>query len=334
MAQHVPTAVPDLSDVVALAAGNLTSYALEASGEEFAWGNGAQGQLGNGTRTHYVSTPVQVDFPSGTVITAIAEANGYAIALDSTGRAWAWGNINGAGLGCLGAAKKPITVPHLVPGVAGLEAVAGASAHIMFLTSSGTVYECQEGLGSPTLISGLPAGEPVTAVSAGDSFSSVLLADGQVWNWGKGTFGQLGDGSFSGGNTPVEVDLPAGTYATQIYAGGDDASNAHEIALLNTGVAVAWGNNSCKQLGNGSKVNSDVPVYVNVPTGVSFDYVAAGGSTSYGIDTDGNLWSWGDNDLGQAGVPNTHAHLYPPVKVDSGVTLLSTTAANVVDYHQ
>lgn len=325
-----PTVVPGLSDVIALAAGNVTSYALEADGEEFAWGNGAEGQLGNGTRTHYISTPVQVDFPGSTVITAIAEANGYAVSVDSTGRAWAWGNTAPADANCLGKVENK-TVPHLVPGVSGVESVAGASGHILFLTNSGEVYGCNKGAGRPYLVGGLPA--PVAAVSAGDSFSSVLLADGEVWNWGDGQFGQLGDGSFSYSSVPVQVDLPAGTYATQIYAGGDDAANAHEVALLNTGAVVAWGENGSMQLGNGSHVNSDVPVYVNVPAGVSVTYVAAGGSTSYLVDANGDLWSWGDDNLGQAGTGNTHANVYPPAMVDTGVTLLSTTAANMVDYH-
>src|SRR5579863_9311940 len=48
--QSVPTAVPGLSGVVALAAGNSANYALLSNGQEWAWGNNGYGQLGNNTR--------------------------------------------------------------------------------------------------------------------------------------------------------------------------------------------------------------------------------------------------------------------------------------------
>lgn len=328
-----PTAVPGLTDVVALAAGNEASYALLASGEEFSWGNGAVGELGNGSATVFTSTPVRVAFPTGTDIKAIAEGNGWAVAADAAGHAWAWGYTSRAGATCLGGGSGISLTPHRVPGLSGVTAVAGASGHILFLESNGKVYECNRDFDTPFQMSGWPADESATAISAGDTFLSVLLVNGEVWNWGDGDHGQLGNGTFGSGSHPVEVHLPVGTTAKQIYAGGSSTTDGQEVALLDTGAVVAWGANANEQLGNGSTSATDTPTYVKVPAGVTFIYVATGGATSYGIDSGHHLWSWGSNIGGAAGVGSGSGNVYPPRLIDSGVTLLSTTAANVLDYH-
>jgi alpha-tubulin suppressor-like RCC1 family protein len=47
--------------------------------------------------------------------------------------------------------------------------------------------------------------EYVTSVSSGGQHSLALKADGTVWGWGLNKNGQLGDGSNSNRNTPVQV---------------------------------------------------------------------------------------------------------------------------------
>ncbi len=78
-----------------------SSYALDADGYVWAWGEGGSGQLGQGssdTSTHY--TPVKVKGEDGIGvlenITAISAGYGHVLALDSSGNVWAWG-YNSAG---------------------------------------------------------------------------------------------------------------------------------------------------------------------------------------------------------------------------------------------
>ncbi|HXA73720.1 MAG TPA: hypothetical protein VNV83_05720, partial [Acidimicrobiales bacterium] len=54
-----------LSDVVQVAALNWTAYAVTSSGNVYAWGDGADGQLGNGTTTSSQTTPVEVSGVGG-----------------------------------------------------------------------------------------------------------------------------------------------------------------------------------------------------------------------------------------------------------------------------
>src|ERR1700688_1996575 len=203
--QGVPTLLPGLSGVVALAAGNSASYALLATGQEGAWGNNGEGQLGNNSRANSLFNPVQVQFPAGTVVKAIGEADDMAFAVDSNGQGWSWG-WNGAGTLCLGN-HRGRNVPTLVTGLSNLVAVEGGGGEVAWLTAGGAVYACGAvGTGdhtTPTLVTGLPAGDPAVAISAGNAYSTALLASGQIWDWGLGRAGQLGDGSFQSSALPV-----------------------------------------------------------------------------------------------------------------------------------
>lgn len=301
----------------------------------WAWGNGSFGQLGNNSRATSVVTPVEVKFPSGTVITAIGEGQDMAFVVDSTGHGWAWG-WNGRGNLCLGN-RKDEKVPTEVPGLSNLVAVTGGGGTVVWLTASGSVYTCGWRLTgtnatTPVQVTGLPADDPVKAISDGNAYSTVLLTSGQVWDWGLGGAGQLGNGSSKNSAVPVQVQLPAGTHAVQVYAGGDLGNDGHQMAILNTGAVVSWGSNLCDQLGAGRPKQESVPVPVKVLSGLTVSDVVAGGSTSYIIDSTGKVWAWGSNKGGQVRQPASRCVATPTV-VDTGATLLSATASNVMDYH-
>jgi alpha-tubulin suppressor-like RCC1 family protein len=72
----------------------------------------------------------------------------------------------------------------------------------------------------------------------------------------------------------------------------------------------SWGLNVSGELGSGTTVNSDVPVQVTLPGGVTAVAVAMGGNSdnlpdpqnaSLALGSDGNLYSWGDNLEGELG---------------------------------
>lgn len=94
----------------------------------------------------------------------------------------------------------------------------------------------------------------------------------------------------------------------------------------------AWGRNSSGQLGDGSSA-----AYRNTPVAIgsldSIVFVAAGGSHSMALRSDGTVWSWGSNERGQLGDGNygVGANSSTPVQVRvegdhtaiSGVTAIS-----------
>jgi len=79
--------------------------------------------------------------------------------------------------------------------------------------------------------------------------------DRTVWAWGHNGSGQLGNGSTTKSNVPVQVTGLSGVVAV---AGG----GYHSLAVKSDGTVWAWGYNSYGQLGNGNTTNSNVPVQV------------------------------------------------------------------------
>jgi len=132
------------------------------------------------------------------------------------------------------------------------------------------------------------------AISAGHAHSMAICEDGNVWTWGHGGSGRLGHGNTTGVNVPTVV---AGlSDITAIAAGGE-----HSMALGADGRVWAWGRNASGQLGLGA----DAADVVSIPTVVAglanIQEIAAGAAHSMALGTDGRVWTWGDNYVGQLG---------------------------------
>jgi alpha-tubulin suppressor-like RCC1 family protein len=62
---------------------------------------------------------------------------------------------------------------------------------------------------------------------------------------------------------------------------------------------------------------------------VTYRTLATGGNTAYAISTAGNVYAWGNSKYGQVGDGST-ATAKRPVEVESGATMISSTADDVV----
>jgi len=151
------------------------------------------------------------------------------------------------------------------------------------------------------------AGWGIDSIVAGGSHSLALRGDGTVWAWGRNFYGQLGNGTNSNSNVPVQVT--ALTDVTEIAAGWE-----HSLALMSNGSVWAWGGNISGQLGNGTNVASNVPVRVTALT--DGNAIAAGGWHSLALQSDGSLWAWGGNLSGQLG-NGTNLDSRVPIEISS-----------------
>ena len=155
----------------------------------------------------------------------------------------------------------------------------------------------------------------VTAVAAG-VYNGYALSAGGVWAWGAGNNGQLGNGMNLNSNVPVPV-LGLNTGVTAIAS-----RQASGYALKTDGTVWAWGLNQYGALGNGSTVNSNLPVPVIGLIGATA--IACGNYSGYAV-VGGEVWAWGSNQYGQLG-DGTTASSQVPVKV-SGLTGVTAVAA-------
>jgi hypothetical protein len=113
-------------------------------------------------------------------------------------------------------------------------------------------------------------------------------ADGSVRCWGRGTFGELGNGTRTPWtNVPVRV------------AGIDDAvdlaaSPAHACAERRDGSIACWGNNELGALGDGTRTNRDRPVRVTAsfPAGSRLARSLALAASCVRSPA-GEVWCWG-----------------------------------------
>ncbi|MCN0155339.1 cell wall anchor protein, partial [Salinispora arenicola] len=71
--------------------------------------------------------------------------------------------------------------------------------------------------------------------------------------------------------------------------------------VTSAGTALAWGDNSSGQLGDGTATDSSTPVAVDVPAGTTVTAVAAGGVHSLAVTSGGDVLAWGANGSGQLG---------------------------------
>jgi alpha-tubulin suppressor-like RCC1 family protein len=253
------------------------------------WGGNYFGQLGNGIPLPHgrgSNTPVEVSGLDGAGLKAISAGGGYSLALTEDGTVWAWG-LNQYGQ--LGDGTN---------------------------TDSSTPVQVKD----PDDPTGYLTG--INAITTGSWHSLALKDEGTILAWGSNQIGQLGDGTNTDSNTPVEVGSLDGAEAIA-------AGNFHSLTLKNDGTVWAWGSNTTGQahwisgqLGDDEITSSSTPVEVSgLPGGVKA--IAAGSDHSLALKEDGSILAWGSNTSGQLG-NGTNTSSSTPVQVNEldGVTAI------------
>ncbi|GIE72882.1 hypothetical protein Apa02nite_089900 [Actinoplanes palleronii] len=327
--------------IVQVTVGGSHSCGLGSDGTAYCWGQGANGQLGNGDTADQLA-PVAVDGPAGVTFTRLTAASNHTCGLGDDGTAYCWGQGLFGQLGNGGTADRLTPVAVDAPAGVTFTQLTAATNHSCGLGDDGSAY-CwgnnsnyqlgnggQLGAGgsytlpTPVLVNAPAAGVTFTQLTAGSTYTCGLGSDSTAYCWGQSGDGQLGIG---GGSTtqasPVAVDAPAGVTFTQLSAG----SGGPTCGVGDDGQAYCWGFNAAGQLGNGDTETQYSPMAVNAPAGVTFTHVSAASNYSCGLAGDGGAYCWGSNDSGQLGDGST-ADKLSPVAVDapSGVTFTQLDA--------
>jgi alpha-tubulin suppressor-like RCC1 family protein len=335
--EQLPTPTPTpielpsgAGSIAQLAAGEGFSLVLTASGQLYAFGENAYGQLGNAQSNGSNApnpTPALVRLPGATgAIVQVAAGARHSLVLTATGQLYSFGENRygqlGTATGSGSEAANPTPTLVGLPPVAGqATAIAAGATDSLVLTDTGKLYAFGEnrygqlgtatGSGSeaaepqPAQVS-LPsaAGQPI-AIAAGARHSLVLTSSGTVIAFGENDFGQLGRQtnveSESANPTPVEVTLPPGAGAArEIAAGG-----AHSLVLSASGALYAFGENEFGQLGSATNAGEETanarPAAINLPNGATPLAIDAGESASAVVTASGQLLTFGSNLDGQLG---------------------------------
>ncbi|WP_225409010.1 RCC1 domain-containing protein [Stigmatella hybrida] len=305
----VPGQVVGLEGVIAVAAGLSHSLALREDGTVWAWGNGGEGQLGDGSALDW-DKPVQVSEVTGVI--ALAAGDNHSMALRGDGTVWAWGDNEGGQLG--DGTDNDQAVPEQVRGLPGdCTALGGGLDQSLAVCGDGNVwawgYNDSGELGetmseeqyTPVQVKGLTR---IKAVASGDSHSLALSEDGSVWAWGDNSEKQLGDDDTEAAPRPTPVQVQGVTGVTDVAAG-----TSHSVALTADGTLWAWGLNDNGELGDGTDTSRASPARVQGLKDI--EVLAVGDSHAVAMEGDGTVWAWGSNSSGQLGNGTARLTLVP-----------------------
>jgi alpha-tubulin suppressor-like RCC1 family protein len=235
-----------LSNAVDITAGLDYTCAVMTYGQVMCWGNNAQGQLADGTK---------IDRTRPTLATLIS-----GIANLDAGQNKSCGLTGNGLLRCLsnGMAQE---IGRINPPTGGSPeasvdvAVNRFGSLIMALIKEGIPVAFNGGrfkvIGNVT---------QAVDVDSGLGHTCVLLSDGTVKCWGSNAYGQLGTNSTVSSVNPQPVLNLSGAW--QLAVGKNHACVLITSNNPGTDDIKCWGLNGDGQLGNGTNINSSVPVLV------------------------------------------------------------------------
>ena len=247
---------------------------------------------------------------------AIHREGGCALNSDRTVSCWGYGQYGAYGDGTLGYSADLKT-----PNITNVVDLAAGQDHLCTVVDNGTAWcwgrDQSSQLGDNATNSGGVNGgadagssSPVAVVGGISNFIQIeayaqttcgLTDNGTVWCWGKNLNGQLGDGTTTDRDYPVQVQNI--TDALDVYVGDGTA-----CAVVNKRLDLkCWGN---YYLGDDSSTASSTPVTVTETNGwgstYTFDDVAIGQASVCAYNLVNNqVFCWGGNAEGQLGLGNT-----------------------------
>jgi len=239
----VPVAVDDTGvlngkNIVDISLGERHACAIDSDGKVYCWGSNEKGQLGDGNggclewnlencMTPLVSNvPIEVDMTgvlSGKSLVSVSCGPYFTCALDSEGKVYCWGSNKDYNLGDGTDEDRLIPVAVDTTGVLNgktLVSLEAGYSHACVLDLLNDLYcwglNSSGQLGNATFDSsdypvavdksGVLSGVKINKLSSGNSHSCVLSEENDVYCWGSGDVGRLGNNSTANSNVAVKVN--------------------------------------------------------------------------------------------------------------------------------
>lgn len=202
----------------------------------------------------------------------------------------------------------------------------GSTGVRSYLMADGTIKACGMGtnfsngdptgshLYLPSRISPLDCDKRFVDVFAGGMQHYALTENGEVWSWGYNNYGQLGHGDTASRSQPKRIEYFVTNnlqIAKVIPSRPNYYDHASVLFLTTDGKVYGCGYNNFGQLGNGTTANQLTPVRCGSLTNIICVALSGMPQHAYAVESNGNLWVWGNNGNGQLGLGDTTTRQTP-----------------------
>lgn len=145
-------------------------------------------------------------------------------------------------------------------------------------------------------------------ISIGADHVAGILSDGTLWTWGYNVYGQLGDSTTVARSSPVQI----GTSSWSVVAAGA----SYTVAITSDGYLYEWGTSTGPVEGTVATSRSSpsfIPYAKRITSKTfgSWSVMCTGTYNAAAIRSDGRLYAWGRNNLGQLGDGTTIDRMHP-----------------------
>jgi alpha-tubulin suppressor-like RCC1 family protein len=255
--RNVPTRVTlpvEAGEIVEVSAGSRHSLALSRNGTVWAWGENADGQLGNGSEQN---TAIPTKVLNLENVLAVRAGGYFSLALLENGEVWGWGENN---KGLLGGTASFVSNPKRILGLGQIKEIAVGQFHALALDSNNEVWAWgwnnRGQLGIDSLvdqISPIKLGlSQIQTIYAGESQSAAIQKDGSVLHWGENNW--FNDGSSL---EPVKLPKKVSNQGLEVAFG-----LKHKLVSRKNQSLLAWGGNFFGQVGNNTNTLVSIPIEV------------------------------------------------------------------------
>lgn len=134
-------------------------------------------------------------------------------------------------------------------------------------------------------------GRKVVRVACGsrDAQTICLTTDRQVFTWGDGDFGKLGDGTSQSSFVPVELLSLRDKNIIEVYCGAQFTA-----ALSAQGEVYTWGKGDYFRLGHGTDSHCRQPRKIEALIGQKIVALAIGALHGLALNDQGQVYAWGE----------------------------------------
>ena len=302
--KYKDTPIKTMSGVRNVSLGINHSACVTENDELYTWGHNEYYQLGDGT-TNNSNIPVQIMKDVSVSTVTLGHTQGSAITKSK--ELYVWGYNNGGQLG--NGTTIHQSTPECIEKLSGVKMVSMSNNHGAAITEDKALY--MWGNNSYGKL-GIPVDKKVTQYSSpryimsgveyvdlGYDHSACITENGELYMWGKNSFGQLGIGTAGINNY---IDSPTlimeGVKFKDVSLGA-----SHSGAITKDGRLYMWGDNTWGQLGNGTNEDSLIPIEIEMPGKVKVKELELGENYTGVITEDGKIYTWGyNNSNGQLGL--------------------------------